>query len=136
MRDDASLYYLDASALLKLVVEEPESPALMADAAAWPHLVSSSLVRVEVPRAARRVSADVAVVARARHVVGSVGLLPLDESVLRRAAEAAPPSLRSLDAIHLASALSLGEDLAAMVVYDRRLADAAEAAGLTVLVPA
>lgn len=136
MTENASLYYLDASALLKLVVEEAESSALTAALPGWLHVVSSSLARVEVPRATRRVTPEATALERAEHVVSAIGLVPLELSLLRRAAAAAPLALRSLDAVHLVTALSLSEDLAAMIVYDRRLADAAEAAGMTVLSPA
>ena len=64
-----------------------------------------------------------------------MSLLPLDEAVLARAKTIAPAQLRTLDAMHLATALSLGTDLAVLVSYDDRLNDAAQAAGLTVLSP-
>jgi uncharacterized protein len=60
----------------------------------------------------------------------------LSAGIADAAAKLEPPSLRTLDAVHLASALSLGDDLGAFVAYDRRLAEAAEAAGIEVLAPA
>ena len=129
------LLYVDSSALVKLVVAEPETPALMARLSQQPNLVSSAVAAVEVIRAARRVSTSQAVVARAREVVRAVHLLAVDARALDHAAELEPRGLRTLDAIHLASALSIRDDLEAIVVYDERLAAAAEAAGLKVLAP-
>lgn len=130
-----SLLYLDSSALVKLVVVEAESDALIDFLGSWPHRLSSALATVEVPRAARRASDDPAVHARAEDVVARLGLLPVEVEVLRRAAALDPGAIRSLDAVHLASALSLGSDLGTMVVYDRRLAEAAAAAGAAVSSP-
>ena len=88
-----------------------------------------------MPRAVGRVSTDPAVQARAEQVLGGMDLLTLEPDILRVAAHLSPPTLRSLDAIHLASALSLGADLGGLVTYDERLAEAARAAGITVLQP-
>ena len=129
------LLYVDSSALVKLVVAEPETPALMARLSQQPNLVSSAVAAVEVIRAARRASTSEAVVARAREVVRAVHLLAVDARVLDHAADIEPRGLRTFEAIHLASALSIRDDLEAMVVYDQRLAAAAEAAGLKVLTP-
>lgn len=130
-----TLLYVDASALVKLVISEPESGALRDLLSSRGDLVSSAVAVVEVIRAARRASASPGVLARARAVVQSVHLLAVDLKVLDRAGDLEPDTLRTLDAIHLASALSLDSDLEAMVVYDRRLAAAAEAAGIRVLAP-
>jgi predicted nucleic acid-binding protein len=129
------LLYLDASALVKLVITEPESEALLGLLSSREDLVSSAVAVVEVVRAARRASDSPKAAARARDVVRAVHLLAVDLKVLERAAELEPSSLRGLDAVHLASALSLEDELAAMVVYDQRLSAAAEAAGLQVLAP-
>ncbi len=129
------LLYVDSSALVKLVVEEPESGALMRRLRDQTNLVSSAVAVVEVERAARRTSSDATTVARAREVMAAVHLLAVDGPVLERAAGLGPLTLRTLDAIHLASALSIRDDLDAVVVYDDRLAAAAGAAGLTVLTP-
>ena len=129
------LLYVDSSALVKLVLAEPETPALMETLRQTSNLVSSAVAAVEVIRAARRASTSQAVVARAREVVRAVHLLAVDARVLDHAAELEPRGLRTLEAIHLASALSIRDDLEAMVVYDERLAAAAEAAGLKVLAP-
>jgi predicted nucleic acid-binding protein len=128
--------YLDSSALLKLVRHEDESPALRA----WLHehggpgVVTSELGRVEVLRAARRHAGE-AVLAQARRVVDGVDLVPLHRPVQDLACEVGVPALRSLDALHLASALLLGQELTAFVAYDTRLAAAAQAAGLPTAAP-
>ena len=130
--------YLDASAIVKLATREQETNALREHVAAYDARVTSRLATVEVPRAlARRGSDSVAVGAEPlRAILRTLLLVELDEDVAKRAAELEPAMLRSLDAIHLASALVIGDELAAVVTYDARLASAARAAGLTVLAPA
>lgn len=129
------LLYLDSSALVKLVLPEAESAALLESLAAWPARVTSELARVEVMRAALRACAEAEVEQRAEEVMAGIHLLRLDGEILDRAARLEPRTLRSLDAIHLASALSLGEDLGAIAIYDNGFATAAAAIGLTVLAP-
>ena len=127
--------YLDSSALLKLLFEERESAALAAwleERGAVPS-VTSELARVEVLRAARRI--DPEVVPAARSLLAGLDLVPLDGAVVAAAAELDDPLLRALDALHLASALALGQDLAGFVAYDRRLAAAAATAGLVTAQP-
>jgi predicted nucleic acid-binding protein len=131
----AAPIYLDSSALLKLIFEDPETQALEAFLSGWPTRTSSAIARIEVLRISRRVR-DEMVTRHARDVIDAVDLIALDSRLLVEAAELELLSLRSLDAIHLATALSLQPDLAGMVVYDRRLSDAARAAGLTVWAPA
>lgn len=126
---------MDASALVKLVVPEQETRPLRRSILGRA-TVSSEIVVVEVLRAAARQSTQTAALERAKMVLARLTLLKLDEATLHRAGELSPPALRSLDAIHLAAALSLGDDLAAMVVYDQRLAAAATEAGIRVLAPA
>jgi uncharacterized protein len=128
------LLYLDSSALVKLVVEEAETRALEAFVATSEFVVSSVLAAVEVPRVARR-SRVPELETRADQLVAKLDLLELTEEIVRRATKADPSSLRTLDAIHLASALSLAPELDAFVAYDERLASAASAAGLTVAGP-
>lgn len=130
----ARAVYLDASALVKLVITEPESAALRVFLSARPVILSSRISSVEVRRVARRQTeqnADEAVDA----LLEGVRLIELDAAMAREAGIASPSSLRSLDAIHLASALSLGEELEAVVTYDHRLAEAAQKAGLAVETP-
>ncbi len=127
--------YLDSSALVKLVLPEPESAALSKSLSDWEAHVSSSLAAVEVMRAARRATTSEAVHQRAREVLDRLHLVTIDDEVLATATELRPPTLRSLDAIHLASALVLQPDLGALVAYDSRLAEAARQSGIAVLMP-
>lgn len=129
------MIYLDSSALLKLVHEERESSALQdwlsaRDATPW---VSSALAKVEVIRACRRLNTDA--LPRARALLSQLDLIPLTTAVVDDAAELDAPDLRSLDALHLASALSIRSDLSDFVAYDSRLVQAASAAGLESLQP-
>ncbi len=117
--------YLDASAIVKLVVPEPETGALLSALGQWPDRVSSALARVEVHRALWRAGASRAVRARADAVLAGLVLVRIDDLVLSRAASFKDPLLRALDAIHLAAALSLGDDPDAFITYDPRLARAA-----------
>lgn len=126
--------YLDSSAIVKLVVREPESDALRRRLAAHSSLVSCALARVEVPRAVHRHGAVAA--QRARAALAGLALVRLDNPLLDAAATLELPGLRSLDAIHLASALALGEDLAELITYDRRMLAAARALELTAGAPA
>ncbi len=129
------MIYLDSSALLKLLFEESESAALalwIAERADTP-VVSSELAKVEVVRATRRLDADV--VRAARALVSQLDLIPLSGALIEEAADAGEPVLRTLDAIHLASALSIRIELTAFVAYDNRLLAAAEAAGLEPIQP-
>lgn len=129
-----TLLYLDSSAIVKLVVPEPETMALRELLRSWPERVSSVIAAVEVWRAARRVGPSAA--RRADEVVTRLGLIDLDDDVIQRASKLAPPDLRTLDAIHLATALSLGDDLGAVCAYDARLTSVAEELGLEMLAPA
>jgi predicted nucleic acid-binding protein len=131
----AGAAYLDSSALLKLVVEEPGSWAL-GDYLVHRDRFSSDLSRVELPRAVRRRGLATGAIGLAVRVLEGVELLAIDEEVLSRASVLGPPVMRSLDAIHLASALTLGRELDAVVTYDRRIASAAEQVGLRVESPA
>lgn len=130
-----ALLYLDSSALVKLILPEAETGALLTALGDWPQRITSEIAAVEIRRAARRASGDEAVRRRADEVLAGLHLLRLDAAILDRAARLEPETLRSLDAIHLASALSIGDDLGAFVAYDRALAAATRQAGLTVLAP-
>jgi uncharacterized protein len=125
--------YLDSSAIVKLVAREPESEALARMIANDPEVVSSALAWTEVVRAARRTRSNIA---RAEKVVAGIPMIPIDDGILRRAAEIPPVTLRALDAIHIATALSVREDLAGIVTYDARLAEAAAGLDLHTLSPA
>jgi predicted nucleic acid-binding protein len=131
----AELVYLDSSALVKLVVREAESDALRVWVAMHPATITSALAIAEVRRAVGRLSPQRGLSDRARLVLDGVALLAVDQDVLERAARLAPKELRTLDAIHIASALSLGADLLAFVTYDDRQRDAARKARLSVVQP-
>lgn len=126
--------YLDSSALVKLVIPEPESGALRDELRRWPRRASSSLVRAELVRACRRV--DEAAAALAREVLDGLSLISVSDELLDDASRVEPSTLRTLDSIHVATARLLGGALGAVVTYDDRLADAASRAGLPVLAPA
>jgi len=127
--------YLDASALVKLVVFEPESAGLREVLKGHAARLSSGLAEVEVPRALRRAGYGAAEQRRAGELLARIALVDVDRAILRAAAAIAPSNLRSLDAIHLATALSLGQDLAGIITYDQRLAEAAISADLEVWAP-
>jgi predicted nucleic acid-binding protein len=130
--------YLDASALVKLATAESESLALRAWLREKSPLLTSRISAVEVARAMGRKDASSAARGReaTRDAFTSVAIAELDAGIANRAAELGPASLRALDAIHLATALAIGDELTAFVTYDMRLADAARAAGLEVVAPA
>ena len=119
---------------MKLVAGEPEETALRAELRRWDAHVASELLAVEVLRACARYGDDA--LGRATVALDSISLIPVDREVIRAAAALQPTELRSLDAIHLATALSLGDDLGVVVAYDRRLVAAARAEGLAVASPA
>ena len=125
--------YLDSSALVKLVVAEPESAALRRFLRGHPERVSSALARVEVLRAVR--FQGPAAVERARRALARIRLLRLDDILLDAAAALEPRVLRSLDAIHLASAQALADQLDCVATYDRRMAEAAALLRIPVRAP-
>ena len=127
-------YYLDTSALAKWLTAEAESPALNAWGNRRPGaLVASHLTRTELLRVARRMTPIHVQVAH--DVLSSIRLLKLSPSVFDLAARLGPARLRSLDALHLASALGLGPDLQAIVTYDKRLAEGALLNDIAVVSP-
>ena len=127
-------YYVDTSALVKLVVGEPETEALRAWLAAENREpVSSDLARAELLRAVRRAAPDRLVDARA--VLDAVTLVEVTTAIFEDAGRIDPTILRSLDALHVSAALDLGDDLEGIVTYDERLADAAAANGISVVSP-
>lgn len=132
------VFYADASALVKLVREEPESPALRAYIAGA-DLVSSDLVLAEIPRAVHRATGrDRALplellLERSGQLIDALALWPIDQALLVAAGALAEPALRTLDAIHVASAAEL--DPATFVTYDERQAAAARLAGLRTMAP-
>jgi predicted nucleic acid-binding protein len=129
----AEVWYLDTSALVKTIIEEPESPALMRWLQGKDGLVACELVRVEAVRAVR--VSDPAALPRTRRAIATLTLIRLDDPLYEAAADLEPPSLRSLDALHLAAALSVGRELAGVVTYDMQMAEAAHKLGLQVEAP-
>jgi len=127
------LTYVDSSAIVKLVVAEPESAALRRYLSRRQPLVSSATARTEVARAL--LPSGSAAVSRGHQVLRGIQLLRLNDRVLSDAGRMEPADLRSLDAIHLASAGRLGSSVKQIVTYDERMADAAKAAGWTVAAP-
>jgi predicted nucleic acid-binding protein len=127
-------FYLDTSAAVKLVQREAGSDELQAWLAGEERmLVSSLLLRTELLRATRRVRPDL--LGRARALLDHITLLDVSMDVCERAGLLDPDGMRSLDAIHLASALTLIDELEGVVAYDVRLRAAAVAVGLTVIAP-
>jgi hypothetical protein len=127
-------YYLDTSALVKLVAPEPESAVLRQWLEARAEaLVTSDLARTELFRAVRRVLPKSAPLAR--QVLDTLTVLRLETSVFEEAARLEPTGLRSLDALHLAAELLLDDDLLGVVTYDERLAEATRLLGYPVLAP-
>jgi uncharacterized protein len=119
---------------VKLPLREVEKDALLRELVEWGGFVSSSLLGVESLRACARYGADYE--RAAREWMDGLSLLPIDDGVLDVAAELEPPGLRSLDALHLATAISLGDEVGAFFTYDERLAEAADDQGLPVAHPA
>lgn len=126
--------YIDSSALLKLIVREDETSALEADLAERDGLVTSALAVVECRRALRRAGPK-RLLQQADEVFDSVYVVELTRPILERAAALEPALLRSLDAIHVATALSVGEPGLELLTYDDRMAEGARAGGLRVLQP-
>jgi predicted nucleic acid-binding protein len=124
--------YLDSSAIVKLVVKEPESDALRRYLRRRRVYVSSALARTEVARAL--LSLGPSAQQRGQAALARIELIRVSDRLLTEAGALLPGDLRSLDAIHLATAAAAS--VARMVVYDNRLASAAEAMGFTVVAPA
>ena len=125
--------YLDSSALVKLAVREPESAALRAHLHRRRPWVSSALARTEVLRALLAAGEEALVAGR--RVLARCDLVRVNDRVLNLAGALQPPELRSLDAIHLATAERLREEIGDFIVYDERLAAAARQLGYRVLAP-
>lgn len=126
--------YVDTSALGRVLLGEPDADAVLRELADFDRRVSSRLMRIELRRLGLRHERLEA----AGELADSVALVPLDEPVLELAEAVAPPTVATLDAVHLATALLLlGDGLVdVLMTYDDRLADAATAHGLDVVSPA
>ena len=127
------MIYIDSSALAKLVLDEKESPALDDFLASKPVRVSSALTTVEMRRAVSRRAPTKLV--DAQRVLGGLTLMPIDPAILHTAVLLEPAALRTLDAIHLASALVIRDELEAFVAYDDQLLEAATRLGIPTASP-
>lgn len=125
--------YVDSSALVKLVVREPESQALRRYLGRRRPLVCSALARVEVVRALMSLGDQA--LRRGNEVLARIDLVRINDRVLSAAGAMSPIELRSLDAIHLATAQQFGSELRGIITYDSRMAAAAEALGWRVAQP-
>jgi len=129
-----SALYLDSSAFVKLAVEEPETAALRGFLAKrGQRRVSSALLRTEALRAVRHLGAEA--LATVREGLRRVDLVGIDDRTLDAAGTLEPRVLRTLDAIHVATAMALGDDLEAIVTYDDRMVEAARLLGLSTATP-
>jgi predicted nucleic acid-binding protein len=126
------MIYLDSAAVVKLVHAEPESPALRRwlDKRAETGWISSVLTEIESFRALARYAPEA--VSRLPAVLDQIDLMDLDQRIRILARTVQPATVRSLDAIHLGTALQSHPGLTSFVTYDKRLLDAARAAGLPV----
>lgn len=131
---EPTLVYVDTSAFVKLAIPEPETAALLAELNATDRLVASEILEVEALRAARRASGEPGVLAALTQLAG-VRLLPLSNEIRRRASGLAPLTLRTLDAIHVATAIDIGPRLSRIYTYDVRMLASARKAGLRVHAP-
>jgi uncharacterized protein len=135
----SGVLYADTSALVKLAVNEAQSGAVERELSRWDVIATSEITTIELPRALERARSDGrAEVADGRLVLellAALSILPLTDDIRALAASTGPVELRTLDAIHLASAVILDEDLAAVLTYDHRLAEAAVIRGLQVIAP-
>ncbi|MEJ7714703.1 MAG: type II toxin-antitoxin system VapC family toxin [Thermoleophilaceae bacterium] len=115
---------MDSSAYVKLPLAERERDALRAELGRWEGYVSSALLSIEAVRACARYGPEYANQALAG--LAGLALVPVDDKVMSAAARVEPSSLRTLDALHLATALSLGADVGVLIAYDQRLLAAAD----------
>jgi predicted nucleic acid-binding protein len=126
--------YLDSSAIVKLVMKEPESAALRRYLRRRGTLVCSALARTEVARVLLPLGP--LALRRGEEALSRIELARVNDRVLSAAGALEPAEMRSLDAIHLATAQQFGTDLAVVVTYDERMAEAARALGMRVASPA
>jgi len=134
------ILYVDTSALLKLLVREAESTAIERELMQWPSLATSMITEVELPRAVARAREDrpdtvIDGSLILQGVLASAAMIDLSEDIVAGARSVAPVHVGALDAIHIASALSLGQELAGVATYDNRMADALTDLGIDVIAP-
>ena len=130
---NGSVWYLDTSAFVKQLRREPESVALRRWLESHLEVVSSDLLRTEARRSAMIAPQEVRL--RCEELLEAITLIRLTPELFDRAGTLGPQGRRSLDALHLASALALGEELAGVVAYDRRLLAAAAALEIATVSP-
>jgi predicted nucleic acid-binding protein len=132
-KPESSIAYIDTSALIKLVVTEPETEALHSALQQYRHHFASDLIVIELLRSVRKQGSHL--FESAKGVISGLALCPITRQVTALASTIDPPYLRSLDAIHLATAQLHAQHIEAFITYDRKLHTAAEAAGIKVLSP-
>jgi uncharacterized protein len=125
--------YLDSSAIVKLVSREDETSALRAELAHWPYHASSRLAEIEVQRAALKLGHTAR--ERARKVLQAISLFAIDDPIIAMASSMLPDSLRTLDAIHVATARLLAADLGVLITYDLRMLQTARIYNVPRLAP-
>jgi uncharacterized protein len=135
-----AILYVDTSVLLKLLVREAESAAVERELLTWRELATSVIAEVELPRAverAREERTDAVIDGSLvlQGVLSSAAIIPLSEGVVAAARKVKPVHVGALDAIHIASALSLGKQLAGVATYDKRMQDALDPLGICVIAP-
>jgi len=125
--------YVDTSALGRVLLGEPDAPAIIRELASFEQHVASRLLRVELRRLAVREN----ILQPADALLNGIALLPIDEATLAAAETVAPAAVGTLDAIHLVTAVRLlnANLIDALMTYDARLADGARQHGLAVLAP-
>ena len=136
----AGVLYADTSALVKLVIREAESDALESALTGWPAFATSTITAIELTRAVARARAEAGILVAddwtVLSVLAATAEIPLTDEIRTAAARLAPVELRTLDAIHLASALTLGDEFAGVLTYDERMQHAAVTNGLNFVAPA
>jgi predicted nucleic acid-binding protein len=132
---NGDVLYIDSSAFVKLFLPEPDSPALTRYLASRPRRVSAMLLRTEALRTAVRAALSPKRMLLVRALLDGVSYMAADLTLSDEAGILRPPEMRSLDAIHLATARALGTNLSALVTYDERLAEAARWYGMQVVSP-
>ena len=139
MPDRNGILYADSSALVKLAVNEAETDALREELEQWQDVATSVITEIELARAVARVRASGGL---ALDEIGVLAItwaaleIELTPEIRESASSLEPPWLKAFDCVHVASALSLGDDLAAVLTYDKQMQRAAAAARLVVLAPA
>lgn len=135
-----AILYVDTSAMLKLLVREAESAAIERELLQWSELATSVITEIELPRAAARAReerADAVIDGSIvlQGVLASAAIIPLSENIVATARSVRPVRVGALDAIHIASATSLGKQLAGVATYDKRMQEALQLLGVSVIAP-